>query len=164
MRVVRAKLQALLGTRFHWLVVVAVLFVLVIVPGLAILNSILYVQHGEDQQALRDDHNQIQLLRLRVAADHKYIQAQKTAAQLAKALKKEAEQAQCRQAIAGTRVANGILLDIKGGYLDIANAATNEVVVRALRKRAARVHTFPVPKCDPGKVPVPVPTRGPPGA
>lgn len=90
------------------------------------------------------------LLEQKVAAQQKYIRAQQTAAAIAKRTKKQNDQTQCANAIASVKIADGIILNIKGSLLDLARVSINPKSAVILRARARSFAPFPVPTCDPG--------------
>jgi hypothetical protein len=60
-------------------------------------------------------------------------------------------QARCRGSIAGTAIANRIILNIKGTLLDLAAVATNPRSRAQLIARSRTFQTFPKPSCDTGE-------------
>lgn len=135
----RDKFQTAIEARMRLVVVVSIAVVLVLVPALAITNALLLVERGH--------------LQSEVTADTAFVKSQQTAQELAAKVRLQASQQSCRQGIAGIALANNVILQLKGGYLDIAKYATNPKVVHALRARAATIHRFMPPKCDPGPAP-----------
>lgn len=123
---------------------VTIVLVLVLVPGLAVVNAYLVVERHDTQNA-------VTLLEQKVSAQQKYIQAQQTAAVVAARLKKQTTQTQCANAIATVKIADGIIWNIKGSLLDLARVSINPKSAVILRARARRFAPFPIPTCDPGK-------------
>jgi hypothetical protein len=128
---------------------VCVFLVLVGVPGLLILNTLLYSrsEHQKNTLALVKQR-QMDDERL-IAAQRRYIEAQQSAKKAAAVVDAKNRAARCQGAINGTKAANTIIEGLKETLLELADVSVNPAGQKKLRERAATFHLFPKPDCDP---------------